>query len=39
MKLPQPGTIAVIVVGAFLAIWLSNNVSAIAKIVGPKQSA
>jgi hypothetical protein len=36
MKLPQPMTIVVSVVIALGAIWLANNVNAIAKLVGPR---
>lgn len=34
--MPHAGTIVVTVVIALGAIWLANNVNAVAKIVGPK---
>ena len=36
MKLPQPMTIVVSIVIALGAIWIANNVNAVAKLVGPR---
>lgn len=37
-KLPHPSTIIVSVVIALGAIWLANNVAAVAKVVGPRKT-
>lgn len=37
IKMPHPTTIIFGVLVAFGAIWLANNVGAVAKIVGPKK--
>lgn len=39
MKLPHASTIVVTIVIALGAIWLANNVNAVAKLVGPKSNA
>lgn len=36
MKLPHASTVVVGILIAFAAIWISNNVNAVGKIVGPK---
>ena len=36
LSMPKPGTIIVTVAIALGAIWLANNVNAVAKLVGPR---
>jgi hypothetical protein len=37
-KMPHPTTIVVSVIIALGAIWLANNVKAVAKLVGPRST-